>query len=80
MGEYADLEVALRVCTKFLLGPRELRLQSGESGRTCAAGKDSLNARRTDAYSDPDDVSSVRVPTDSGVRDPCTGNNKPFFC
>eukprot|EP00903_Cladosiphon_okamuranus_P011263 g10621.t1 len=29
MEEYADLEDALRACTKFLLGPRELRVQSG---------------------------------------------------
>ncbi|CAM9988729.1 unnamed protein product [Scytosiphon promiscuus] len=29
MEEYADLEAALRSCTKYLLGPRELRIQSG---------------------------------------------------
>lgn len=30
MKEYADLEGALRACTKNLLGPRELRIQSGK--------------------------------------------------
>lgn len=33
MGEYADLEEALRACTRSLLGPREVRLQSGVETR-----------------------------------------------
>ncbi|CAM9483729.1 unnamed protein product, partial [Pylaiella littoralis] len=31
MEEHADLEDALRACTKYLLGPRELRVQSGQN-------------------------------------------------
>lgn len=44
MEEYADLEGALRSCTKHLLGPRELRIQSGMIAWVRAVKRDSALA------------------------------------